>query len=85
MNLWVELPSPLVAEDLLRAAAALGVSFLPGTYFSSRGGHRRALRLSFGGLPPREIARGIALLGTAAAEQLRLHTAAQVEPAMALV
>ncbi len=85
MNLWVELPRPLLAEDLLRSAAALGVSFLPGGYFSARDAHRRGLRLSFGGLPPRDIARGIELLGTAAAEQLRARAGAALEPAMALV
>ena len=85
MNLWVELPSPLVAQDLLNAAREAGVSFLPGPYFSSRGNHRRALRLSFGGLSPEKITRGIAMLGAAAGEQLKQRSAAALEPAAALV
>lgn len=85
MNLWVELPAPLVAQDLLNAARECGVSFLPGPYFSSKGGHRRALRLSFGGLSPERITRGIAMLGVAASEQLRARSAAALEPAAALV
>jgi DNA-binding transcriptional MocR family regulator len=71
MNLWVDLPAPLTAEALLQAARERGVSFLPGSYFSARDAHRRALRLAFGGLSPKQIATGIGLLGAAAREQLR--------------
>jgi 2-aminoadipate transaminase len=34
LNLWVELPAPLDARDLLLRVQEQGVSFLPGNYFS---------------------------------------------------
>jgi DNA-binding transcriptional MocR family regulator len=86
MNLWVELPPPLAADDLLKAAEERGVSFLPGYCFSVRRAERRSLRISFGGLTPEAIAHGIAILGAIAREQLasqRPRTAP--EPMAALV
>ncbi len=86
MNLWVELPAPLAADDLLKAAEERGVSFLPGNCFSVRRTERRSLRISFGGLTPQSITRGVAILGAIAKEQLASHrrpTAA--EPVAALV
>ncbi len=86
MSLWVELPAPLDAENLLARTRERGVDFLPGPYFSSRPAHRRSLRLGFGGLPPASIKRGIEILGTVAREELAGHAArASLEPAMALV
>ncbi len=86
MNLWVELPAPLLADDLLKAAEQRGVSFLPGNCFSVRRTERRSLRISFGGLPPQSIARGIAILGAIAKEQLVAHRARTApEPTAALV
>ncbi len=70
MSLWIELPAPLLAADLLQLAQERGVSFLPGDQFSHRREHRRAFRLSFGGLPPRKIEEGLAILGAAARELL---------------
>ena len=70
MNLWVELPAPLVADELLKVAEERGVSFLPGSCFSVRRAERRGLRISFGGLAPESIARGISILGVIAREQL---------------
>lgn len=84
MSLWVELPAPLKADVLLAAAQKRGIDFLPGSYFSSRAAHRRALRLSFGGLPPASIIRGIEILGTVATEVLT-GDSGSLEPAMALV
>ncbi len=86
MCLWIELPEPLRAEDVLSAVEERGVSFLPGRYFSARRSHARALRISFGGLAPDQITRGIRIIGETAAEQLSA-TAARVslEPAAALV
>jgi 2-aminoadipate transaminase len=74
-----------LAEDVLKAARDAGVSFLPGSYFSAREGHRRALRLSFGGLGPREIAQGIAALGAVASEELESATQSPLEGRAALV
>ena len=86
MSLWIEFPAPLLAEDLLEAAAEDGVRFLPGPYFSARGEHRRSLRLSFGGLTPQQIAEGVAILGRAAAGLLGAHhTRAPLEPVAAVV
>jgi DNA-binding transcriptional MocR family regulator len=86
MSLWVELPAPLVAESLLRRAAQQGVDFLPGRYFSARRPHARAFRLSFGGLSPAEIVRGLEILGEAArAELASFATVAPLEPVAALV
>jgi 2-aminoadipate transaminase len=85
MNLWVELPQPLTAENLLAVARERGVAFLPGSYFSSREIHRRSLRLSFGGLAPKEITTGIRLLGDIAHELLRAPAARPLAREAALV
>ncbi len=86
MSLWVELPAPLLAEDLLKIAEERGVSFLPGPYFSVRRDHRRSFRISFGGLAPAEISQGIKIIGEAMGEQLVAHRAkAPDEPMAALV
>jgi 2-aminoadipate transaminase len=85
MNLWIELPAPLNAPDLLSRVQEQGVDFLPGSYFSAGGGHARCLRLSFGGLSPEEIERGIRILGRVAARELELSREATFEPASALV
>jgi 2-aminoadipate transaminase len=86
MNLWVELPAPLESEAVLRGAEERGVNFLPGIYFGARREHRRGLRLSFGGLRPQEITRGVAAIGEAAAAELAGHRErAALEPVAALV
>lgn len=86
MSLWVELPAPLLADSLLRRAAERGVDFLPGRYFSARRPHPRAFRISFGGLTPDEIVRGLEILGEAArAELASFANAAPLEPVAALV
>jgi 2-aminoadipate transaminase len=86
MSLWVELPAPLLADSLLRRAAERGVDFLPGRYFSARRPHVRGLRLSFGGLSPAEITRGLEILGESAkAELASFATTAPFEPVAALV
>jgi 2-aminoadipate transaminase len=86
MSLWVELPAPLLAESLLRRAAERGVDFLPGRYFSARRPHVRGFRLSFGGLSPAEIVRGLEILGEAVRAELASFTnVAPLEPVAALV
>jgi DNA-binding transcriptional MocR family regulator len=69
MSLWVELPAPWNAEALLSRAEQRGVDFLPGSFFSAKRSHPRAFRLSFGGLSPDQIARGLQILGEAAAAE----------------
>jgi 2-aminoadipate transaminase len=81
MSLWVELPAPFTAEALLSRVEQRGVDFLPGNFFSALRSHPRALRLSFGGLSPDQIARGLQILGEAAATE----PAAALEPVTASV
>ena len=86
MNLWIELPAPLTAAQLLESVRERGVTFLPGSYFSAQQGHARCLRISFGGLAPEAITRGIRILGEAAKEQLvAVAEGANREPAVAMV
>jgi 2-aminoadipate transaminase len=86
MSLWVELPAPLSAEHLLSRAQERGVNFLPGRYFSARRPHARGLRISFGGLAPDQITRGIQILGEAARRELAASSVgANFESAAALV
>ncbi len=75
MNLWVELPVPLAAEELLKLTQEQGVSFLPGRYFSLGQTGRRHLRLSFGGISPEAIREGIRILGAIAQDQIAVHQA----------
>lgn len=86
MSLWVELPRPLTSDTLLAGVQERGVDFLPGRYFSAKPAHPRGLRISFGGLSPEEITRGMQILGQAAAAELAVDaSAARWEPAAALV
>jgi 2-aminoadipate transaminase len=62
MNVWVRLPG-LDSADLLHHAVEHGVSFLPGRYFGVSQPDPSGLRLSFAGLPPRQIIKGIEILG----------------------
>jgi DNA-binding transcriptional MocR family regulator len=51
-----------------------------------RSGHNRDLRISFGGLRPNEITRGIQIIGEAAAEELAASAGTMsLEPVTALV
>jgi 2-aminoadipate transaminase len=86
MNLWLELPAPLTAQALLPRAEERGVTFLPGNFFSCGRPHPRGIRISFGGLPPQQIAQGIRLLGEAAHAALdACAPELNWEPAAALV
>ncbi len=64
MNLWVRLPEPLDASDLLARALRQKVSFLPGRYFAVGRPDPGAFRLSFAGLPPDQIDQGLRILGS---------------------
>lgn len=63
MNLWVRLPEPLDAAELLPRARKEGVAYLPGRYFAVARPEAGALRLSFAGLAPEQIREGLAVLG----------------------
>jgi len=84
MSLWVELPAALGAQDLLNQSQEHGVDFLPGKYFSPQHGHAHALRLSFGGLSPEQIQRGIRVIGRVARQQI-LEEIQASDPQAALV
>ena len=62
---WVRLGGGRDAEALLARARARGVAFLPGSRFSSRGGQRDCLRLSFSYYEEERIEEGIARLAAA--------------------
>ena len=63
MNVWVRLPAPLDAGELLPRAQREGVAYLPGRYFAVSGREPGALRLSFAGLTPEQIRQGLENLG----------------------
>jgi 2-aminoadipate transaminase len=81
MNLWLRLPEPLDAAELLPKVQKDGVAYLPARYFSVSRLEPGALRLSFAGLEPEQIRKGIQILGRAVAAEL----AATHEPAPAMV
>jgi 2-aminoadipate transaminase len=86
MSLWVELPGALDAAELLPRAHGSRVSYLPGRYFSVAQPHVSSLRLSFAGLSPERIRRGILILGDMfRAELERARQAPESEPAPAMV
>ena len=85
MNLWVTLPEPLDAGELLPRAQRDGVGYLPGSFFGVTEDHRRSLRLSFAALTPDQIARGVAVLGKVFRGELAERRWGQREPSPALV
>jgi len=84
MNVWVRLPEPLDAGELLARAQKEGVAYLPGRYFAVSRLEPGALRLSFAGLPPDQIRAGLAVLGKIVAGELE-RAARSFEPAPAMV
>jgi 2-aminoadipate transaminase len=63
MFIWVTLPSHIDAMQLLDAALANNVAFVPGAPFYANAPETNTLRLSFVTVPPERIALGIAILG----------------------
>jgi 2-aminoadipate transaminase len=84
MNIWVRLPEPLDANELLPRARREGVSYLPGRYFAVSRHEPGALRLSFASLEPEQIRQGLDILGKIAAAGLEGALNDQ-EPASAMV
>lgn len=62
---WVTLPAPLLARQVIVAAEQRGVTCLPGDLFFAESGGERNLRLAFSYLSPEDIGQGIAALGDA--------------------
>jgi 2-aminoadipate transaminase len=84
MNVWVRLPEPLDAGELLARAQKEGVAYLPGRYFAVSRLDPGALRLSFAGLPPDQIRSGMAILGKILSGEIE-SAASNLEPAPAMV
>ncbi len=86
MNLWVRLPEPLDASELLGRAQREGVTYLPGKYFAVGRPDPGSLRLSFAGLDPAHIEKGVKILGEMFSSELdRLRDSSSREPAPAMV
>jgi 2-aminoadipate transaminase len=86
MNAWVNLPEPLDASDLALKAAAEGVTYLPGRYFAVARPQTHSLRLSFAGIAPVEISRGLKILGMVFRKEYeRARRGYRTEPSPALV
>lgn len=67
---WLTLPEGLDSEAMLPEALAHGVAFVPGTLFSTGGGGRYQIRLSYSFADEEEIRRGIEILGGIIREHL---------------
>jgi DNA-binding transcriptional MocR family regulator len=63
MNIWIDLPGGLDSSALRGLAQQAGIDYLPGRYFSVSRPLDSGLRLSFAGLEPNQIRRGIQILG----------------------
>ncbi len=86
MNLWIRLPEPLDASELLPRAERENVTYVPGKYFEVTHHDPGSLRLSFAGLAPDKIQAGIARLGEIFRNELeRVRAARRHEPAPAMV
>ena len=84
MNLWVSLPEPLDAGEMLPKAQKLGVAYLPARYFAVSRLEPGGLRLCFAGLTPQRIREGLSILGKLAAAELSSAQAGG-DPAPAMV
>jgi len=85
MSMWVRLPEPLDAGELLPRAEREGVTYLPGKYFAVSRPATNSLRISFAGMTPEQIRSGIAILGRIFQEELervRAHAPRAETPAM---
>ncbi len=68
--LWVTLPERLNAADILSAALAANVAFVPGAAFFAQGGGHNTMRLNFSCMAPERIAIGVQRLGRVIAQCL---------------
>jgi len=70
MSLWIHLPAPLDATELLARAEREGVTYLPGKYFAVSRSDPGGLRISFAGMTPAQIDSGLAILGRISKNEL---------------
>ncbi len=68
--LWGTLPEHLDAAEVLTAAVARKVAFVPGAPFFPNGGGLNTMRLNFSNASPENIQEGIARLGQVLSEQI---------------
>ncbi len=86
MNIWVRLPAPLDANELLTRAEREHVTYVPGKHFAVTREDPCGLRLSFGSLSPGPIRTGIEILGRIFKEEFeRGKASSRFEAASALV
>jgi 2-aminoadipate transaminase len=85
MSLWVRLPEPLDAGELLARARREGVNYLPGRFFEVSRREPGGLRLSFASLEPEKIRAGLAILGQIFSSELARARLERREPAPAVV
>jgi 2-aminoadipate transaminase len=84
MNVWVRLPEPVDAGELLPRAQKEGVAYIPGRYFAVSRLDPGALRLSFAGLTPEQIRKGLAVLGRIVTDEIA-GASHSLEPSSAMV
>ena len=85
MNMWINLPGDLDAVSLRGLAQQAGIDYMPGRYFSISRPLDSGLRLSFAGLEPGEIRKGIGILGGLIQRALHMREGRNSQPALALV
>ena len=85
MNMWIDLPAGLDTVALRGLAQQAGIDYLPGRYFSVSRSLDSGLRLSFAGLDPNEIRKGIEILGTLVQNAVSAREGRDSHPALALV
>jgi 2-aminoadipate transaminase len=85
MNIWINLPENLDALALRGLAQQAGIDYLPGRYFSVSRAFDNGLRISFAGLEPAEIRKGIEILGGLVQHAVAARDDRASHPALALV
>jgi 2-aminoadipate transaminase len=70
MFIWVTLPKHINSMELLEAAVAQNVAFVPGAPFYANTPASNTLRLSFVTVPPEQIRAGVQTLGRLIADRL---------------
>jgi 2-aminoadipate transaminase len=70
MFIWVTLPKHIDSMQLLDAAVAQNVAFVPGAPFYANAPQKHTLRLSFVTVPPERIREGVAILARLIAAKL---------------
>jgi 2-aminoadipate transaminase len=69
--LWIELPEPVIAEELFEEAIAERVAFVPGTSFFAGEPRLNFIRLNFSNQKPEMIDEGIRRIATALNRRLK--------------